>query len=98
MFLFQFRCPEGYTIRELKPEHTQFITEHWTYFIDWLKKPAMFEECIQQFGSATAFSDENDTKPVSWFMQCAFTELGLLFTIDDHRRKGLGLAVMAALC
>ena len=98
MFFFQFRCPEGYTIRELKPEHAKFAAQHWNYFNDWPNKTAMFDECIQRFGSAAAFSDEDDTQPVSWIMQYAFSELGPLLTINDHRRKGLGLAVMAALC
>ena len=98
MFLFPCRCPKGYTIRELKAEHAQFIAQHWPELNDWPNKITMLEECIQRFGSAAAFSDDNDTQPVSWIMQYAFSELGILHTIDAHRRKGLGLGVMAALC
>ena len=98
MSLFPCRCPEGYTIRELKPEQAEFIAHHWTHFTDYPNRTAMFKECIQRFGSAAAFSDDNDTQPVSWFMQYAFMSLGHLFTINNHRRKGFGLAVMAALC
>ena len=98
MSLFPCRCPEGYTIRELKPEHAEFIAHHWTHFTDYPNRTAMFKECIQRFGSAAAFSDDNDTQPVSWIMLYAFMSFGHFFTIDNHRRKGLGLAVMAALC
>ena len=98
MFLFPFRCPEGYTIRELKAEHAQFIAQRWPELNIWPNKITMLEECIQRFGSAAAFSDENDGQPVSWIMQYAYSEFGNLHTIDAHRRKGLGLAVVAELC
>ena len=57
----------------------------------------MLEECIKRFSSAAVFSDEDKSQPVSWVIQYPFTELGVLYTMESHQRKGLGSVVFAAL-
>ena len=42
--------------------------------------------------------DSSNANPVAWAMLYGTREVGSLYTLEPHRRKGLGLAVMAALC
>ena len=56
------------------------------------------EERIRNYFSAAAFPDENPSQPVAWVLQYQNGMIGPLYTMEDHRRKGLGLAVMTSLC
>ena len=58
----------------------------------------MFENCIRNFPSAAVFSDEDKSHPVAWIMQYAHSEMAHVYALENHRGKGLGLAMLAALC
>lgn len=48
--------------------------------------------------SAAAFPVEDPSRPVSWILQYSSGAIGTLYTMEAHRKKGLGLAVAASLC
>ena len=56
------------------------------------------EKRIKSYSSAAAFPDDDPSHPVAWILQYQNRMLGPLYTMESHRRKGLGLAVMAYLC
>ena len=56
------------------------------------------EKRIRNYLSAAAFPDENPSQPVAWVLQYPNRMIGTLYTMEAHRRKGLGLAVTASLC
>ena len=45
-----------------------------------------------------AYFCDNPVQPVAWTLQYASREIGPLYTVKEHRKKGLGLVVTAALC
>ena len=53
---------------------------------------------IKNFHSAAAFHDEDSSQPVAWILQYPSGMIGPLYTMEAHRRKGLGLALAASLC
>ena len=57
-----------------------------------------FEERIKEYVSVAAFHDSDPSQPVAWALLYATRKIGNLHTLEAHRRKGLGLAVTAALC
>lgn len=89
--------PEGYTMGILKPEHSVYISQYWKYFDNWDNKVSYLRACIQNYPSAAVFAIDNDELPVSWALMYHVQELGFLYTLETHRRKGLGMAVMTEL-
>ena len=43
-----------------------------------------------------AYCCDNPSQPVAWILQYANREVGSLYTVEQHRNKGLALAVTAA--
>ena len=85
-------------MRTLKPEHAEYVAHYWTYHDNWANRVIFLKVCIQNFPSAAAFANNNDEQPVAWACTYYFEELGMLYTLESHRRKGLAIAVMATLC
>ena len=73
------------------------MASHWSYFKDWPNRVSWFEERIKNFDSPAIFSKE-DNSLVSWNIQYPDREQGTLFTLEDHRRRGLASVVITALC
>ena len=75
------------------------MASYWSYLKDWpiANRVSWFEERIKKFDSAAIFSIE-DNSLVSWNMQYPDRQQGPLFTIEDHRRKGLASVVKTSLC
>ena len=67
------------------------------YFAD-SDKVSWYKDRILNFPSVAAYSNNDPSEPVSWVMVYATFEIGSLYTSESHRRKGLGQAVMAAMC
>ena len=58
-----------------------------------------FEECIQRLDSAAVYCDSDPSTPVAWCVEFAMSgDLSSLFSLEGHRKKGLGTAVKRALC
>ena len=81
----------------MQPHHAEYVASHWKYLKDWPNRVSWFEERIKNFDSAAIFSTK-DYSLVSWNMQYAGKEHGSLFTIEDHRRRGLATISKTALC
>ena len=90
-------CPSGYVLGKLEPHHAEYVASHWSYLKDWPNRVSWFEERIKKFDSAAIFSTE-DNLPVSWIMRYPGREQGGLFTLEDHREKGLASVVKTSLC
>ena len=73
------------------------MASHWKYHKDWPNRVSWFEERIKKFDSAAIFSID-DYSLVSWNMQYAGRQHANLFTIEDHRRRGLATISKTALC
>ena len=73
------------------------MASHWSYLKDWPNRVSWFEERIKNFDSAAIFSTE-DNSLVSWNMRYPERQQGPLFTLEDHRRKGLASVVKTSLC
>ena len=72
------------------------MASYW-HLKDWPNRVSWFEERIKNFDSAAIFSTE-DNSLVSWNMQYPGRQQGPLFTLEDHRRRGLALVVKTSLC
>ena len=96
-YFIDYRCPDGYTLKRLEPQHAEFVSSHWKY-IKSPSKVAWYEERIKRFHTMAAYCCDNPSKPVAWILQYANREIGSLHTVEQHRNKGLGLVVTAALC
>ena len=92
-----YRCPTGYRIGKLEPHHAKLVASKWTVSQS-LTKTMWIEGRIRNFLSAAVFPDEDPSQPVAWILQYPSRMIGNLYTMETHRRKGLGLAVMASLC
>ena len=66
----------------------------WSYLKDWPNRVFWFEERIKKFDNI--FYKSNSL--VSWNMQYPDRQQGPLFTLEDHRRKGLASVVKTSLC
>ena len=98
------KCPVGYSLGELRPKHNVHVSSQVDQWINsigmsqsWVEE--FCKQCIQRLFSAAVFCDSDPTTPVAWQMQYGFSgELGNLFTVEGHRRKGLATAVKIAVC
>ena len=91
------RCPEGYMIGRLEPHHAELVASNWTHSRS-EHKASWIRELIEKYASAAAFPIADLSQPVAWILQYGQGGIGNLYTLESHRRKGLGLAVAAALC
>jgi len=97
-------CPEGYRLGELAAEHSTLVSSQADTWIASIGRPASvaekyFEECIQRFDSAAAYCDSDPATPVAWCVEFGMSgDVSNLFTLEGHRKKGLGTAVKRALC
>ena len=91
------RCPEGYILQPLKSQHAEYICQFWPYFDHWPRKVNYVRECIEKFPSMAAYVGDDLDQPVSWAGTYETEEMGLFYTIDEHRKNGIGLAVCAGM-
>ncbi len=98
------KCPEGYRLGELAAKHSTLVSSQagtWIASTGWPTSVAekYFEECIRRLDSAAAYCDSDPTTPVAWCVEFAMSgDVSNLFTLEGHRKKGLGTAVKRALC
>ena len=90
------RCPDGYRMGKLECKHAELVASKWPYRssenkLDWIM------ELIKKFLSVAAFHKKDPSQPVAWILQYGHCGMGNLFTVETHRRQGLGLAAAAAL-
>ena len=95
---FSFRCPAGYRIGRLEPHHAELVASKWNAISQSPNKNSWIKRLILSYHTAAVFPDEDPAQPVAWAMQYYNAEIGLLYTMETHRRKGMGLAVVASLC
>ena len=88
------RCPDGYRIGKLEPHHAELVATRWPYRTSF-NKVSWFQKLIENFLTVAAFCDD---EPVAWILQYSHGGIGNLYTMESHRRRGLGLAVTAAMC
>lgn len=96
-------CPVGYSHGELLVEHSTYLSSQSGPWSNSMGRPVgvldeYYKHCIQNFESVAIFSDCNSTTPVGWVMQHGWSEMGNLFIMEEHRRKGLAVALLTALC
>ena len=101
-------CPQGYRIKRLSVEHSKHVlsqlqASQWNTFGSIDRPSSVVEEynkhCFEWLDSSAAFHNSDPTVPVSWQSTHAFSgEIGNLFTLKDHRRKGLASATKSAVC
>ena len=77
--------------------HAELVASKWQ-IIQSPNKVLWYKDRINKLTTVAVFSKADPAQPVAWIMQYASGELGSLFTLESHRRKGLGLAVTAAMC
>lgn len=81
----------------MEPHHAELVASKWTLSQS-PNKTSWIEKRILNYQSAAVFPEEDPSQPVAWAMQYQNREIGTLYTMEAHRRRGLGLAVMASLC
>lgn len=90
---FFFRCPEEIYIRKLVEKDAELVNELWPHkyenSVEYIK---MF---ISMNGGYGAFTKNNEL--VSWVLKNHMGTLGILQTVQEHRRKGYGTLVTMAL-
>ena len=84
-------CPEGFVLRRLEPQHLDYVVSKWYH--DMREKSmyllSYFDHMIQHCETAAIFRADDPTKPVSWSMQYPYGQMGIGFTREEYRKKGL---------
>ena len=94
-FIYACRCPEGYRIGRLLPQHSELVKSKWNVSqtpTTWIQKS------IENLFSVAIFQEENPLEPVSWVMEYPSRELGYGYTLENHRGKMLYSIANIALC
>ncbi len=91
------RCaviPDGYTIQEIQDKDFEFIGCSWPYYSN-LGEGKFFKHVARKYGSAAVYKDG---KIVSWVFESSIGSLVHLFTVPEHRGKGLATIVIQEMC
>ncbi|XP_042861400.1 uncharacterized protein LOC122246717 [Penaeus japonicus] len=98
----RFRIPEGYSIDSLRPKDIPTIISQWTR--RWNETSEGLESLVTKLPSAAIrshlpkdgdgpASEETGSVLVSWGFLYHIGSLGSIFTLPEHRRRGLGTAL-----
>ena len=96
-------CPEGYFLGTLMEEHDHFAASQGDWFYNF-RRPAdvakeFHKQCVQRFGAIAAYHNQDPTTPVAWNIQWSNNgNIGNVFTVEEHRRKGLAVATLVEAC
>ena len=97
--------PAGFTLGRLSTEHVDHILSQSEVWISTFtnNRPVSsirkyIEHCIERLENIAVFSDCDPSIPIAWIMCHAFSgEMGSLYTCKNHRKKGLGFALILQL-
>ena len=94
---------QGYTLGELTADHNDYITSQGQWFNFVGRETSLVQEyhkeCIERLDTVAAFHEGDTTTPVAWQIRWLYSgSTGNLFTVEEHRRKGLGSLVKAEMC
>ena len=81
---------------KLECKHAELVASKWPHLLS-ENKVGWITELIKEFLSVAVFHEEDPSQPVAWVLQYGHFGMGNLFTMETHRRRGLGVAVIAAL-
>ena len=98
MFLMTRVCPSEFTIGKLASSHAELIATHWNYFSDWPNQIPYFKDLITNYHNVAIYSLDSPDVPVAWNMQYPYGQHAHLYTVKEHRRKGLATVVKRNLC
>ena len=56
------------------------------------------EALIKTFETCAVFDDQHSTNPVAWVIEYPSGEIGHLYTVEEHRRKGLATVLVREMC
>ena len=84
-------------LRKLDPSHAELVASKW-HFLQSDGNVQWFRELIKKNFSVAAYCDADPSQPVAWILQYSYGTMGHLYTSEDHRRRGLALALTAAMC
>ncbi|KAL5474737.1 hypothetical protein EMCRGX_G026729 [Ephydatia muelleri] len=93
-------CPEGYNIGVLRPKDAEFIHPFWNKSLLDSSKDSIkaFQFMIGSLPTSAIFHTSDPENPVAWILTYPFGQIGHLYVLKEHRRKGLAGIVMADLC
>lgn len=96
-FFHNSLCPPGYILGCLQPQHASFIAPYWNN-VTGLNATKLMEAMIKMFPSSAVYLAASPANPVAWIIYYLHGHLGHWFTVEEHRRKGLGTLVAEDLC
>jgi GNAT superfamily N-acetyltransferase len=86
--------PAGFLLDSVRPEEAALVDGHWRYRKEGTTVK-MVEECVAARPSV-CIREEGSGRPVCWSVLRPDCSWGLLFTLPEHRRRGLSKAAMLA--
>ena len=89
----QAALPPGYALDSLQPEEAAMVDLHWKYRCEGVTL-VMVQECIASKPSVCVRAAGG--VPVCWTVLRSDCSWGLLYTVPEHRRRGLSKAAMLA--
>ncbi|XMB85556.1 GNAT family N-acetyltransferase [Mycoplasmatota bacterium WC44] len=78
----------NYELRKLESDHAEIVNKYYTYKDEYSLE--YIKECIEKRPTSAVFVND---EPVSWVLTREDGTLGLMYTIDEYRRKGLAKIV-----
>lgn len=91
---FESTCPPGYFLGSLASQHTQFVISHWEYSQGIKNVYSNMEIALNSLPSSAAFSISDPANPVAWVLCYPYGHFCHWYTVEEHRRKGLGTAIV----
>ena len=86
------RCPPGYTMGRLELHHSDLVRSTWTI----TQESMWIQQKIESLKSIAIYHKESPTQPVSWLLEFPHREMGHGYTVEAHRKKGLGSLALIA--
>ena len=75
-----------------------YICSHWKYTKVTAHATTKIGMAVRCLPSSAIFITSDPTYPVAWILCHPFGHMGHWFTVEGHRRKGLGTLVLKDLC
>ena len=88
-------CPEGYNIGVLRSKDAEFIHTFWNKnLLDSTKDSIKaFQFMIGSLPNSAIFHTSDPENPVAWVLTYPYGQIGHVYVLRDHRRKGLAAIV-----